>query len=880
MRKGPFWIFILALLMTTGPLRAAEKQVAFGQTPPAVARGKFAPISRMAGTNELRLALSLPVRNPIGLTNLLASVYAPGSPLYHHYLTPQEFAARFGPTPAEYAAVVGFASTNGLTVTATHRNRLVLDVAGRAADVERAFHVKLQWYRHPTEPRNFFAPDAPPTVDAGLPLLHVSGLDDYFSRHPGIVRPQDTGTTRKSPQAGSSPGGYYMGNDFRQAYVPGTTLTGAGQCVDLVEFDAFRPEDITNYVDAIGLTNDGPQVTVISLNGGIASPGNTVGEVTLDIDMVLAMAPGVSNIFVYEAPNPTPWVDVLSQIANDDLAAQVSCSWNGGGPDPASEQIFQQMALQGQSFFNAAGDNGAFTNVAPFPCASPNVTEVGGTFLDTDTNGNYVAEAVWNRDNGTAGGGGVGLAVELPVWQMGVDMTTNGGSTIWRNVPDVALTAEDIYVIVDGQGGPTAGTSCAAPLWAGLMALVNQQAAQLGQQPVGFLNPMLYGLCRGTNYGAIFHDITLGNNTNACSGSNYYATAGFDLCTGWGTPAGTNLINAFTTPDPLGILPQDTFEISGLIGGPFSATNWVITLTNSGAGWLHWSLGGVVPNWLSVPATNGTLGAHGSTNLALALVQPGGLPMGGYEATLMFTNREMSRVQNVLVRLDISRTVADNLVQNGGFETGDFSDWTLVGDTVTIHAVCNIVATAAEYPGVVHSGVFGALLGEQGSVATLSQAVPTTPGQAYLLSCWVDNLEAGSYQQFSVDWDGANLMMLVNPDAFTWTNFQFVVTASDTNTTLEFDVENDPNYFGLDDVVVTPLPPIVFTSYSISTNGFQMAWPSFPGLTYTVQFTPDLTLGYWSDIGSVFATTNLSTFIDTNCSPPSVQGFYQLVLQQ
>jgi subtilase family serine protease len=132
----------------------------------------------------------------------------------------------------------------------------------------------------------------------------------------------------------------------------------------------------------------------------------------------------------------------------------------------------------------------------------------------------------------------VGLAVELPVWQMGVDMTTNGGSTIWRNVPDVALTAEDIYVIVDGQGGPTAGTSCAAPLWAGLMALVNQQAAQLGQQPVGFLNPMLYGLCRGTNYGAIFHDITLGNNTNACSGSNYYATAGFDLCTGWGTPAG------------------------------------------------------------------------------------------------------------------------------------------------------------------------------------------------------------------------------------------------------------------------------------------------------------------------------------------------------
>ena len=218
------------------------------------------------------------------------------------------------------------------------------------------------------------------------------------------------------------------------------------------------------------------------------------------------------------------------------------------------------MAAQGQSFFNASGDTGAFTNAVVFPCASPNITQVGGTSLVTDTNGDYLSESVWNQGGGLASGGGIALSVEIPVWQMGLDLTAHGGSTLWRNVPDVALTAEDVYVFVDGRRRSAAGTSCAAPLWAAFTALVNQQAAQLGQPTVGFLNPALYALCRGTNYRAIFHDITSGNNTNPYSPTNFNATPGFDLCTGWGTPAGTNLINALTTPDPLGILPQTFYR--------------------------------------------------------------------------------------------------------------------------------------------------------------------------------------------------------------------------------------------------------------------------------------------------------------------------------
>lgn len=273
--KGRHCILVLLLIHLVGLLSAAGKPLALGQVPPVVAHGKAPPLGRVSGTNEMRLALSLPLRDPVGLTNFLTALYSPGRPQYHHYLTPAEFADRFGPTPAQYAVVAQFARTHGLAVRATHRSRLMLDVAGQAADVERAFHVRLQWYRHPNEPRNFFAPDTAPTVDARLPLLHVSGLDDFDLRRPNLVLSPIAPPGGKRPSGGIGPGGTYAGGDFHQAYLPGTTLTGAGQNVALVEFDTYRSADIAAYEGLIGLTNNPPQVTIVPVGTGVASRGET-----------------------------------------------------------------------------------------------------------------------------------------------------------------------------------------------------------------------------------------------------------------------------------------------------------------------------------------------------------------------------------------------------------------------------------------------------------------------------------------------------------------------------------------------------------------------------------------------------------------------------
>jgi subtilase family serine protease len=241
-------------------------------------------------------------------------------------------------------------------------------------------------------------------------------------------------------------------------------------------------------------------------------------------------------------------------MANDNLAKQLSCSWGDsspGGPDPASEQVFLQMAAQGQSFFNASGDSDAFTDGIPFPAESPNITQVGGTTLTTSgPGGNYVSETVWNwgiqpKGYYVGSSGGVSSNYTIPVWQQDISMVTNQGSTSLRNVPDVALTADNVYVIAsNGVAKTVGGTSCAAPLWAALTALINQEGAANGLSPVGFLNPTFYALCKGTDYDSCFHDITTGNNTNLWSANTFFAVAGYDLCTGWGTPKGANLINA------------------------------------------------------------------------------------------------------------------------------------------------------------------------------------------------------------------------------------------------------------------------------------------------------------------------------------------------
>jgi len=531
-----------------------------GHIPEAVTELNLQPVGRLPSTNRLHVAIGLPLRNQDALGALIKQIYDPASPQYHQYLTPEQFTEKFGPTKDDYAAVMDFATANRLAVTTTFRNRALLDVEGTVADVEKVLHLTMRLYRHPTEARMFYAPDTEPSLDLAVSVLHVGGLDNYSIPCPNFRRKQPGAVPNITPNAGSGPGGSYMGNDFRAAYVPGVQLTGAGQAVGLLEFDGYYTNDITYYEATNGLPN--VTLTNVLIDGATGSPSGYGGEVedSLDIEMVISMAPGVSEVVLYMAPNPSPWEDLMCQMANDNLAKQISCSWSSGGPDPTAEQALVQMAAQGQSFFTASGDDDAYgvagyTGSIPFPSDSTNITSVGGTTLSTTgPGGSYVSETVWNEGcsdyyrGGIGSGGGISTNYSIPPWQQGVSMALNQGSTTMRNIPDVALTAGNIYVRVDGGDEDLSGTSFAAPLWAGLTALVNEQGALNGRNPVGFLNPALYAIGEGINYTACFHDITTGSNGWYCSAdlvsTNFLSVTGYDLCTGWGTPTGSNLINA------------------------------------------------------------------------------------------------------------------------------------------------------------------------------------------------------------------------------------------------------------------------------------------------------------------------------------------------
>jgi hypothetical protein len=514
------------------------------------------PVGRVPAGQRLSLAIGLPLRDKAGLDAFLKALYDPASPNYHRYLTHEEFTKRFGPTEEDYAEVKAFAQANGLSNTGTYDDRMLLVVSGSAAAVEDAFHIALRTYHHPTENRDFFAPDTEPSVEATLPIADVSGLNNYSRPHPNSHWPKLPGTP--TPNAGSGTNGSYIGEDFRNAYVPGTALTGAGQSVGLLQFDGFYTNDIVAYARAAGGGRTNIVVQKVLTDTYQGAPGSGNGEVSLDIEMTMAMAPGLSRIVVFEASPGGGLPDtILAAMVTNTAIKQFSSSWSWGGPDASTENYFLTMAAQGQSFFNASGDfdallpNGDNTD---YPANSPNVTSVGGTVLTMNGSGtSYASEAVWNDNNGpNAVGSTGGLSTNaIPDWQQGLNMSTNKGSTSYRNVPDVALTAKNVYVLFfNGLTGNVSGTSCAAPLWAGYMALVNQQAASLGYESAGFINPAIYAIGKGmgsTPYSSAFHDITVGNNEWTYSPTLFNAVAGYDLCTGWGTPT-LNLITALAAP--------------------------------------------------------------------------------------------------------------------------------------------------------------------------------------------------------------------------------------------------------------------------------------------------------------------------------------------
>src|SRR5271157_3524107 len=303
---SPKWVGAAIGLALAVPVQArtAGRQVLPGHLPAVVAR--LQPVGDLPETNRLSLAIGLPLRHQDALNSLLRDLYDPAGPRYRQFLKPQEFADRFGPSEEDYRALIAFARARHLQILRAHPNRLLLDVAASTADLREVFHVNMKLYRHPSEPRSFYAPDAEPSIDLGVPLLRVSGLDNYVLPRPRLRRGGGGGPRSHT---GSGPGGQFMGNDFRAAYAPGVALDGSGQSVALVEFDTYYTNDILAYETLAGLPS--VPITNVIVDGFGGPPGTGNIEVALDIDMALSMAPGLSQVLVYEA-RPAPPLSTMT----------------------------------------------------------------------------------------------------------------------------------------------------------------------------------------------------------------------------------------------------------------------------------------------------------------------------------------------------------------------------------------------------------------------------------------------------------------------------------------------------------------------------------------------------------------------------------------
>ncbi|HTB19780.1 MAG TPA: protease pro-enzyme activation domain-containing protein, partial [Bryobacteraceae bacterium] len=612
--------------------------------------GQVPPATRMS------FAIGLPLRNPDQLENLLKQVVDPASPNFRKYLTPEQFAERFGPTEEDYQALGAFLEANGLSITGRHPNRTILDVSGTVADIESAFHLHMTYWSHPTR-GTFFAPDREPSLDAGVTILDITGLDNFVVPRPMDLkaRPLAAGTPLTT---GSGPSGLFSGGDFRAAYAPQVTLNGTGQSIGLFELDGFYAADVQANFKQAGLTPVPTQTILLDGFNGVPGTGNV--EVTLDIMMAAYMAPGASNIIVYEGTN---WNDVLNRMATDNLASQLSSSWGYSPTNATTEQIFKQMIAQGQSLFQASGDNGAYQAGIMPPADDPNLTVVGGTSLTTaGAGGAWQAETTWSGS-----GGGMSTSWPIPSYQQPALMTAAGGSATMRNIPDVALTADvQLFLICNnGQWVEVGGTSAAAPLWAGFLALANQQIAANKQSRVGFVNPLIYAIGAGSSFARDLHDISTGNN------DGFNALTGYDLATGWGSPAGQPLINSLAgTSNAPGFGLSSSASTLSIAAGA-SGTNTITVSPQQGFS----SPVNLTVSGLPAGVTASFSPASAMTSSVLTLIAGSSAAAGTSTITVTGTSGSLANTARLALTITatsaftISATPADLTLTSGGSNT-------------------------------------------------------------------------------------------------------------------------------------------------------------------------------------------------------------------
>ncbi|MBV8539430.1 MAG: S8/S53 family peptidase [Pseudonocardiales bacterium] len=481
------------------------------------------------------MSVTVVVRRRAGEADLQAD-RLPGE---RSYVRREEFAAAHGAHPDDVAAVASFARSHDLTVLESHPARRSVVLSGTVSAFSAAFGVELTRYEHADGAYRGRSGSVHVPAELEPVIEGVFGLDDRPAARPHFRHSTATAATQTT----------FTPPQVAQLYDFPTQGTGQGQTIAIIELGGgYRTSDLKTYFEEFAIPL--PQVAAVSVDGGQNKPtvpNSADVEVMLDIEVAGAVAPG-AHIVVYFAPNTDQgFLDAITTAVHDiaNKPSVISISWGSAEPNwtpqalTSFDQAFADAARLGVTVCAASGDHGSADSVtdgAPhvdFPASSPHVLGCGGTTLQAN-GGKITSEVVWNEGGGSTGGG-VSAVFPLPDWQSAAGISGTG-----RGVPDVAGAADPAtgYLVrVDGQEFSIGGTSAVAPLWAGLIALINQR---LGTSS-GFLNPLLYSQPEeGT-----FHDITEGNND--VSGLGLYSAApGWDPCTGWGSPDGAQLLVALT----------------------------------------------------------------------------------------------------------------------------------------------------------------------------------------------------------------------------------------------------------------------------------------------------------------------------------------------
>jgi subtilase family serine protease len=665
----------IVFLLFTIPGQAQPQPLLTRHVRDAVVNGQAQFVGRLPATQTLRFDMVLPLRDRAGLQNFVREVQDPTSPSYHQFLTPQEVTARFGPSQEDWDALVAFAKASGFEIINGTREERDLRLTGTVANVEKAFHVNMGTYHDLTEDRTFFAVDREPTVDLPFQLWHITGLDNDSKPHPMYVKKSDYAKAHgidpnkvvSHATTGSGPSASFLGSDMRAAYYGGTALTGTGQNIALFEFAGTDLADLTTYYKNVGQTE--PYTPTLISTGGFGTSCVDSGssacddtEQTLDMTQAMGMAPGSTMLYMYVCGDvlasgsgsisDTACISAMVSTASAPLSKQISCSWGWTPADPSTlDPYFEQMASQGQNFFAASGDSSAWSaSNEAWPADDANIVSVGGTDLTTSSAaGPWKSETAW----ADSGGGISPDSIPIPSWQKlsGVITSTNKGSTTLRNGPDVSANANFTFYVCADQTTCTAndygGTSFATPMWAGYLALANQQAAANGDT-IGFIDPILYPAALTSSYGTYFHDITSG------SCGTYSGITGYDLCTGWGSPNTTGIINllAPSSSTPSFTLSDSPSSLSITQGGSGTST---ITVTDAGgfAGSVTLAASGLPSGVTAAFGTNPTTGTSVLTLTASSTATTG-------TSTVTITGTSGSLTATTTLALTVSATATPN----------------------------------------------------------------------------------------------------------------------------------------------------------------------------------------------------------------------------